>query len=236
MSKPVVQTTGWRSQPVVLGGDLGNRSLRLSLVGCSCSPKNSAIWSVHLADSWWQVATTGTTTQQVAYGEERGSKVLVRMYEGLSSLPLHEWDGISGQIYTFRSIVPTPTSPFPLRRSCPCVAGVQVHLPGHCPASRSGSSNFTAHRSWYVIAEGWSQISRQCGPIGNQRRMCLVARVIFRAVFFKNFSAWLCIFSQWQQTSAIRRYVAGPRTLPALSNLGCHVLACRFAKLLGRRL
>ncbi len=45
----------------LLGGDLENRCLRLSLVGCSCSPKNSAIWSVHLAGSWCQVATTGTT-------------------------------------------------------------------------------------------------------------------------------------------------------------------------------
>ena len=35
----------------------------LSLMGCSRSPKNSAIWSVHLAGSWCQVATTGTTTQ-----------------------------------------------------------------------------------------------------------------------------------------------------------------------------
>ncbi len=53
-----------RADRQLLGGDLGNRCLRLSLVGCSRSPKNSAIWSVHLADSWWQVATTGTTTQQ----------------------------------------------------------------------------------------------------------------------------------------------------------------------------
>src|SRR6266699_5025943 len=51
------------SSESLLGGDLGNRCLRLSLVGCSCSPKTSAIWSVHLADSWRQVATTGTTTQ-----------------------------------------------------------------------------------------------------------------------------------------------------------------------------
>jgi len=48
---------------VGVGRRSGESMVQLSLVGCGCTLRPS-YWSVHLADSWCQVATTGTTTQQ----------------------------------------------------------------------------------------------------------------------------------------------------------------------------
>src|SRR6266699_4951678 len=82
-----------RARTACVGTETRRSTLWLSPEGCSCSPKSSAIWSVHLADAWHlrlrQRATESTSKDTNFCGlPGRPCKCLVsRLLKAMSSTP-----------------------------------------------------------------------------------------------------------------------------------------------------